>query len=58
MSFQTKKAKIEELVVCPSVWKISVLIKSGIDAAVPFDVIGNALGQPDWWYLRFHEPSA
>ena len=53
-----KKPKNEELVVCPYVWTSSGLIKSGIDAAAPLDVIGNAPGQPDWWYWRFHEPSA
>ena len=56
-SHQQKKPKNEELIVCPYVWTSSGLIKSGIDAVATLDVIGNAPGQPDWWYSRFHEPS-
>ena len=51
-----KKPKNQELVVCPYVWTSSGLIKSGIDATAPLDVIANAPGQPDWWYRRFHDP--
>ena len=39
-----KKLKNEELVMCLSVWTLSVLIKSDIDAAAPLDIIGNKLG--------------
>ena len=53
-----KKPKNEELAVCPFVWTSTGLIKSGIDAAAPLDVIAIAPDQPDWWYRRFHEPSA
>ena len=53
-----KKPKNEELEVCPYVWTSSGLIKSGIDAAAPLDVIANAPGQPEWWYRRFNEPFA
>ena len=53
-----KRPKNEELVVCPFVWTSSGLIKSGIDATAPLDVIAEAPGQPGWWYQRFHDPFA
>ena len=53
-----KKPKNDALVVCPYVWTSSGLIKSGIDAAAPLDVIADAPNQPAWWYQRFHDPLA
>ena len=52
-----KKPKNEELEVCPFVTTSSGLVKTGIDAAAPLDVISRTLDQPNWWYWKFHEPA-